>query len=222
MPIDAQSAIGDVLLSHAHIDHVADLCFLLDNTFGRRKEPLRVWCLDETAEALETHLFNDKIWPNLVAGSFSGTPVLEIRRISPGEPFRLPQAAGEVEVTPVPVHHTVPTVGFILGGPDGGLLFTADTGPTEAIWEAGAEVSDLRCIITETSFPDELGEVARLSGHLTPALLQVELGKMPPEVPVYLYHAKPAHLETLRKQVQSLGEPRVRWLEQGKTYHFGH
>ncbi len=198
---------------------MADLCSLLDNTFGQRAEPLRVWCLDETAEALESHLFNDKLWPNLVAGAFSGSPVLELRRIAPGETFRLSEAVGAIDVTPYPVNHSVPTAGFILRGPEGGLLFTADTGPTEAIWEAAGD--GLRCIITETSFPDELGEVARMSGHLTPALLQAELRKMPPEIPVFLYHAKPAHLETLLKQVHALGEPRVRWLEQGKTYHLG-
>lgn len=208
-----------MLLSHAHIDHVAGLCPLLDNTFGQRAEPLRVWCLDETAEALESHLFNDKLWPNLVAGASGGSPVLELRRIAPGETFRLPQSGATFDVTPYPVNHAVPTAGFILREPEGGLLFTADTGPTEAIWEAAGDGGELRCIITETSFPDELGEVARLSGHLTPALLQAELRKMPREVPVFLYHAKPAHLETLLRQVHALGEPRVRWLEQGKTYH---
>ncbi len=217
LSLDAQTALQDVFLSHAHIDHVADLCFILDNTLGRREEPLRVWCLRETAEALENHLFNGSLWPNLTDPGFSSSPVLEMRRLSLAEPVRL----ADLEVTAYPVHHVVPTAGFLLRDPRGSLLYTADTAPTEAIWEAAGRVSDLRAIIIDTSFPNEMEEIALLAGHLTPALLKAELRKMPAEVPVYLFHAKPAHEEALQTQVEALDDPRVRWLEQGKTYDFG-
>lgn len=196
---------------------MAGLCFLLDNTLGGRSDPLHLWCLSETSDVLENHLFNGHLWPKLTEGGFTGSPGLEIRRLSPGRAVRL----ARMEVTAYPVNHAVPTAGFLLRGPGGSLLYTADTGPTEAVWEAAEGLSDLRAIITETSFPNQMEEVARRAGHMTPALLQAELRKMPPEAPVYLYHAKPAHLKEILAQVKALGEPRVRWLEQGKTYDFG-
>ncbi|MBI2879990.1 MAG: 3',5'-cyclic-nucleotide phosphodiesterase [Candidatus Tectomicrobia bacterium] len=217
LSLEAQALLQDVLLSHAHMDHVADLCFVLDNTLGKREGPLRLWCLKETAKALEEHLFNGRLWPNVLSRDIGGSPLLEMRRLSPGERVRV----ADLEVTAHPVHHAVPTAGFLLEGPGGSLLYTADTAPTEAIWDAAEGVPDLRAIITEASFPNRMEEIARLAGHLTPALLKEELRKMPPEVPVYLYHAKPAYAEELKKEVEALGEPRVRWLKQGKTYDFG-
>ena len=75
-------------------------------------------------------------------------------------------------------------------------------------------------MITETSFPNELQDLAQVSGHLTPATLDAELEKLKKDVPVYLYGGKPKHLKTIRKQVRALKRRKLTMLEQGKTYKF--
>ena len=57
-------------------------------------------------------------------------------------------------------------------------------------------------MITETSFPNELQDLANVSGHLTPQTLEPELRKLKQDVPVYLYGGKPKHLETIKRQVR--------------------
>ena len=82
------------------------------------------------------------------------------------------------------------------------------------------EIRNLKAVITETSFPNELQDLAQISGHLTPATLDAELDKLKKDVPVYLYGGKPKHLKTIRKQVAALKRKKVSLLEQGKTYRF--
>ena len=35
--------IDHILITHAHLDHIVDIAFLIDNTFELRKKPLRVY-----------------------------------------------------------------------------------------------------------------------------------------------------------------------------------
>ena len=79
---------------------------------------------------------------------------------------------------------------------------------------------NLKAVITETSFPNEMQDLANVSGHLTPAGLQHELKKLKKDVPVYLYGFKPKHLKRIRQQVRDLSRKRLHLLVQGKTYKF--
>ena len=81
-------------------------------------------------------------------------------------------------------------------------------------------VKRLRAVITETSFPNELQDLAHVSGHLTPATLQQELKKLKRDVPVYLYGGKPKHLKLIRRQIRELHRKKLHLLVQGKTYRF--
>ena len=66
------------------------------------------------------------------------------------------------------------------------------------------ETQNLKAVIIETSFPNELQDLANVSGHLTPQTLDMELRKLKRDVPVYLYDAKPRHLARIRAQVRAL------------------
>ena len=100
-------------------------------------------------------------------------------------------------------------------------MYAADTAPTQAIWQAAENVPNPMAVITKASIPNEIEEFARISGHMTPEMAQAELKKIPPVIPVYLFHAKPPSLDAMREEVEALGEPRLRWLEEGRTYGFG-
>ena len=118
------------------------------------------------------------------------------------------------------VSHIVPTTGFILEDKKGAIAFSSDTGPTERFWEMVNGVKKLQAVITETSFPNELQDLANVSGHLTPQTLDRELGKLQHDVPVYLYGGKPKHLAKIKKQVAGLKRKNVRFFVQGRTYKF--
>ena len=66
----------------------------------------------------------------------------------------------------------------------------------------------------------DLQDLANISGHLTPATLDIELHKLKKDVPIYLYGGKPKHLKTIRQQLRALKRKKLHMLVQGKTYKF--
>ena len=92
-----------------------------------------------------------------------------------------------------------------------------DTGDTDQLWEVAAQLPHLGAVFIETSFPDDMLELARISKHLTPALMAKQLRKLGrSDVPVYVYHMKPRFESRIREEVQNLGIPRLSILEEGQ------
>jgi ribonuclease BN (tRNA processing enzyme) len=118
------------------------------------------------------------------------------------------------------VSHIVPTTGFLVEDAAGTLAYSSDTAPTDRFWELANKARNLKAVIVETSFPNELQELANVSGHLTPQTLDTELRKLKRDVPVLLYGAKPRHFARIRAEVRALRRRRVSFLVQGKTYRF--
>jgi len=53
----------DILISHAHLDHIAGLTFMLDVLFQRPVNLLRIWGKADKLEAIRTHLFDEAVFP---------------------------------------------------------------------------------------------------------------------------------------------------------------
>ncbi len=53
----------DILLSHAHLDHVAGLTFLLDVFFQRPVKTVRLWGKSDKLNAVRDHLFHESLFP---------------------------------------------------------------------------------------------------------------------------------------------------------------
>lgn len=211
-----QVKVRDVLISHSHLDHTCSLPFLIDNNFMVPGFSLRIYAIPEVIASMKNHLFNNLTWPDFTSLPNDLTPVLKLVEIQPETPVRV----NGLSIRAVHVSHIVPTTGFIVDDGDGVVAFSSDTGPTERFWEIVNKTKKLKAVITEASFPNELHELARVSGHLTPALLDDELEKLKVDVPVYLYGFKPRHLRIIRGQVEALGRKKLRFLTQGRTYRF--
>ncbi len=211
LALEEQARVRAIVLTHAHLDHVASLPFLLENVFGRAASPVAVAAPAEVIASLRRHVFNDELWPDFARLAGSAVPGVTFRTLPAGEP----SSVGDLTVTPVPVTHVVPAFGYLVSDGTGTVAFSGDTGPTEVLWEEARKARNLRAVFVECSFPDAMRDVAALSRHLTPELLKRELAKMPPGVPVYLYHMKPPGLEALVADVVALCEPRLRILRDG-------
>jgi ribonuclease BN (tRNA processing enzyme) len=215
LPLAAQRRLRRVVLTHAHLDHVASLPFLLENLYGR-SAPLEVAAPAPVLAVLKRDLFNGRLWPDFTRLPSRARPTLRYRAILPGRPFR----AGGMSWTALPVDHLVPTYGYLVTKPGRAVLFSGDTMPTERLWTEGRLARDLKAIFLEVSFCDGLAAVAKASCHLTPRLLPGELAKAPERVPVYLYHMKPPSLSRIRREVEALDEPRLRLLESERAFRF--
>ena len=93
-----------------------------------------------------------------------------------------------------------------------------DTGPTERLWRAARGLRGLRALVIECAFPNRLEGLAATSRHLTPSLIQRELDKIPPDLPIWIFHIKPQFYQETVEQLARIDSPRIQVLEQGKTY----
>jgi cAMP phosphodiesterase len=211
-----QEKVKDILISHSHLDHTCTLPFLIDNNFTAPGFALRIYSIPEVVASMRSHLFNNHTWPDFTCLPNDLTPVLKLVEIQVEQPF----VVNGLSVRAVRVSHSVPTAGYVLDDKRSAIAFSSDTGPTERFWEVCNETRRLKAVITECSFPDGLQELAKVSGHLTPQMLDGELAKLKRDVPVYLYGCKPKHIAVIRKEVRMLKRRNVRFLVQGRTYSF--
>lgn len=215
LPLAAQRRVRRVVLTHAHLDHVASLPFLIENIYGRER-PLEIIAPPAVLATLSRHIFNDSTWPDFSRLPSRSKPTIVYRPVPAGRTIR----AGGVSFTPLPVDHVVPAYGYLVSKPGRSVLFSGDTKPTRRLWVHAARLRDLKAIFLEVSFSDAQAAVAEASCHLTPQLLPGELAKAPPRVPVFLYHMKPPSLPRIRREVAALDEPRLRLLESERSFRF--
>ena len=125
-------------------------------------------------------------------------PVLKFRELAED----VEQPIGDLMVTPVAVTHTVPTSGFIVQDGVSGVVYSGDTDRTEALWRAARNVRGLGAIILECAFPNRLEGLAKIARHMTPELIRRELDKLPPDVPVLIFHVKPQFYDEIGEQLR--------------------
>ena len=216
LTLDEQLGVGHIIVTHTHLDHNCGLPFFVDNIFGRLDEPVVVYGTQAVVDSLSRHMFNDELWPDFTKLPSEDAPTMRFQAIEVEKPFTI----GKLTFTPIEVEHLIPTVGFLVDDGDGSILYTSDTGPTDRVWDVASSQDNLKAVITEVSFSNDAGSLARSSGHMTADILAGELKKLKKQVPVLITHTKPGHLPRIEAELKKLNLPGVELIEQGKTYTF--
>ena len=215
---DIQRAqVRDVILTHTHLDHIAGLPLFIDDLFGSLEHPIRVHATREMIDILERDIFNWSIYPRFSELSNDNGPVVEYREFERGSNF----AVKHLSVQSVAVNHSVSASGYVVSDGKLSVAITGDTAQTDNIWEVCNSTPDLRAVLVECAFPDELCELASVSDHLTPSTLKTELTKLADKnLPVFIINMKPMYRERVIEQIEKANLPRVEILEVGKIYEF--
>lgn len=153
----AADAIGDLLITHAHIDHIGSLPSLIESyRLGGRASPLRIWALPEVLDIAQRLIavYNYELKLHDWTYDISFTPVEN------GQYLSLAGIATQIWA----MDHTLPSVGVRLELPAGTIAYTCDTQPTPNIAELarGAHM-----LITECTFLHANEQYARASKHTT-------------------------------------------------------
>lgn len=205
LDLDALVKIDHVFLTHAHLDHVLALPPMLDSVLERRTGAVTLYAIPEVLEVLRQHLFNWHIWPDFSCIPSKEKPLLAYKAIEIGQPVQL----GQRQITAIPANHVVPAVGYHLRGTRGSVIFSGDTCSHAALWDIATATSDLKHLIVECSFPNDMREIADLSRHYCPATLSADLARLRPEIPVWLTHMKPGREMDIIVEVDELVKGRV-------------
>ncbi len=229
LTLDAMRQIDHVLLTHSHLDHVAALPLMVDAVAAQRTEPLHIHALPGTIAALQTHIFNDAIWPDFSRIPTPDQPFIRFHPIEVGQVLHFSGKCVEV----LPAVHTVPAVAYAArsvapGGSGRHWVFSGDTERNPAFWDRVNQL-DVAMLVIETAFSNRERELAERSLHLSPEVLASELGHIAPghRYPVYITHTKPAETELIMSEIERFnaaasdtpgGSHDIRWLRAGQEF----
>jgi ribonuclease BN (tRNA processing enzyme) len=139
---------------------------------------------------------------------------MRFQEIAPEQHIRV----DSFSIFPAMVDHVVPTIGYVITDGPSSVVFGADSGPTDRIWQLAAEAPMPRSVFIEVAFPESMEELARISKHLTPTLLSAEVAKMPEMQRIIAVHLKPRFHETISGELKALRIPKLEIGVPGREY----
>lgn len=208
--------IRDVVLTHAHLDHIAGLPLFVDDLFATLEEPIRVYASGEVIECLDKHIFNWEIYPRFSELTNDNGTVLEYRKFEVGKTFDVKH----LKLKAIEVNHKVPTVGFIVSDKHSSIAFTSDTSKMKGFWKKINREEKIDAVLIECAFPNGLKKLAKISHHLTPESLRIEIGKLEKDCPIYVVNIKPMYHDEVVSELEALNIENLRVLKVGKIYEF--
>ena len=218
LTLEEQGRVEHIFLSHTHLDHIKDIAFLADNRSLKRwsgtpdASSIVIHSLQQNLDTLSKHFLNNVVWPDFTRIPNKREGILKLQSFEPEQEVEV----NGLKITPIMVEHPVPCTGFLLNQDGVQVIFSADTGHTDRIWEVANQQPNLRAIIIDCSFPNNCEELADISGHLTPKGMVEELNKLDRlgQIPIYLYHMKPEVLTEMAAEVEAENIPHLRMLTQ--------
>jgi cAMP phosphodiesterase len=213
LSLDELQTIRHVFLTHSHLDHIAGLPLLIDSIFTEDVGvPVTVYGRRETLEAIRTHLFNWVIWPDFACLPSEANPMLRYVECNPGDSVTI----GHRVFHAVDVAHSVPAVGYTVRNSRGSFAVSGDAKTNRTLWPVLNGCEDLKVLVIEVSFPDELAPLAATAGHYCPSTLTRDLAHLDHDPDICLTGMKPGEEERIFRQgTAALPERRVRLLSRG-------
>lgn len=209
--------IRNIVLTHAHLDHIAGLPLFIDDLFADLTEPICVHAAGEVVETLERDVFNWSVYPRFSELENKNGKVLIYEAFQTGQDFPV----AHLNFRAIEVNHSVPSVGFVVGDGKTKIAFSGDTAEAGAFWQVLNEEKKLDALFVECAFPDELSDLASSSHHLTPKKLRRELAEFKHRnCPIYVVNLKPMHRGQIVRQLDELRIKNLQVLRVASVYEF--
>lgn len=189
-----------VFLTHSHLDHAGLLPMLADTVGLRRSRPLIVYALPETIATIKQNVFNFRLWPDYTVLPAPERPYVVFRPVAVGQTVE----SGGKRITPLPVRHAVPAVGYQLDNGRASFVFSGDTTYHEPFWMALNAIVNLRYLMIECTFLNHDVAGAEASGHMRPDLLVQGLEQLNRPVRLLITHMEPGNEEATMAEIRAV------------------
>ena len=143
----------DIFLTHAHLDHIVGLTFLLDVNSVHPLDRITVYGEGEKLAAIDEHLFSEHLFPI--------KPPYKTQPLVADQPVALPEGG---RLTHFPLKHAGGSLGFRLDWPGHSMAYVTDT--TASLDAAYLEkIRGVNLLIHECYFDDSQADWAEKTGH---------------------------------------------------------
>jgi len=149
VPARLQTSELNIFLSHAHLDHIAGLTFLLPQLLNGELARCRLYGTQETLDAVRTHLFSEPVFPVEPPYEYIVLP----------EEVDVPRGG---RLRHVRLKHPGASTGFRIDWPDRSIAYITDTIADGSYLEF---VRGVDLLIHECYFPDSNVKMAVQTGH---------------------------------------------------------
>ncbi len=215
LTLDEMSNVKHIFVTHSHLDHITGIPLFIDSIFERIKQPVVIHAQSETLNALQTHIFNNTIWPDF-SRLPTEAPVLKYQLMEPGESVKI--NGREIEM--IAVNHAVAAVGYRVQGDKGVFAFSGDTTTNDTFWAALNKHDALDLLLIEAAFSNADKELCKIAGHYCAELLAVDIKKLKHQPEVYISHNKPGFESVILNECkQAITSHTVFPLQGQKTFH---
>jgi len=213
--------IENLWLTHSHLDHIADIAYIIDNYFSLRDKTLNIIALPQTIKAIRENFLNNSIWPDFSVIPMNDTKDMTVKytEIELGVEYKI----GENEfIEAFATDHTVPSCGYIYKKNESAILITADTYSLDNVIKILDERKYIKSMVLECSFASSMENLAKKSKHLTPKLLFEKLKALKREdIHLYVNHIKPEFIKKITEEIEEYrGTKEVKILKDGEIVKF--
>lgn len=194
--------IENIWLTHSHLDHIADIAYILDNYFSMRTKTLNIVGTQKTVDAIKAHYLNDVIWPDFSNIPLNGSQEMALGYTVLELDTEYPIGLGE-SIKAFKTDHTVDSCGFVYKRDGSAVLITADTFSLDSMISEVERDNEIKSIVVECSFPSKMEKLATDSKHLTPKLLFSMLSELKrDDVKLYINHIKPMFIDEITQEIE--------------------
>lgn len=207
--------VRDVVLTHAHIDHIAGLPLFIDDLFAHIVKPVEIYATQEVIEILRKDIFNWNVYPDFAELENENGVVLKYCPFEIGKTFE----SEHLQIRAIGVNHKVPAVGFVVSDGKSKFAISGDTAEMDDFWTEMNKEDELDALLVECAFPNDLENLADVSFHMTPKKLKRELLKFEnKDCPIYAINLKPMYHEQIVSEINQLSIDNLEILSVGKEY----
>lgn len=205
-PLDVTSTdIENIWVTHAHLDHISDIAYILDNYFNLRRKPLNIIGLPQTIDIIKKNFLNDTIWPDFskIKLPHSDEMAVVYKEV---EIYKKYMISENEYVKAFLTDHVIDSCGYIYYKDASAVIVSADTYAIENIVDIINEDQTIKSLVIECSFPSSMEKLAIKSKHLTPKLLFEQLeGLKRDDINLYINHLKPSFIEKISDEIAEIG-----------------
>lgn len=170
----------DIFLTHAHLDHICGLTFILVPMLDGSLDRVTVTANRKTLAAVREHLFSEPVFPIM--------PEFEFRELRQDEPVEVGESG---VLQSCDLVHPGGSTGFRVDWPDCSLAYITDTTVSEDYLEF---IKGVDLLIHECYFSDDMSEWTSKTGHSNTSPV-AECAKQAGVKQLILTHIDPQHPE---------------------------